>query len=92
MKKNVVLIITFLLMIASIGTFCYLKYQNTEITKEIDINNESVKKLEETVNNEKKEIDEKNDEYEKVKEKVKDSLEELSIWESIKEKLNNSLS
>ena len=92
MKKNVVLVISFLLMLCSIGTFAYLKYQNNEIQKDITTNNENIQKLEDTISNEKDEIDKKEDEYEKLKEKVKDNLEELSIWENVKEKLNNALS
>ena len=92
MKKNVVLVISILLMLCSIGTFIYLQYQNNEIQKDITTNNENIQKLEDTISNEKEEIDKKEDEYEKLKEKVKDTLEELSIWENIKEKLNNALS
>lgn len=92
MRKTIVLVISFLLLLASVGTFAYLYYQNNEIQKEINSSSESVQKLENTINNEKQQIDEKEDEYEKLKEKVQENLEELSIWEDIKERLNNSLS
>ena len=69
-----------------------MNHQNDEIIKEIEVSKENVKKLEDTINSEKKVIDEKEDEYEKLKDKVKESIEELGIWESIKEELNKALS
>ena len=69
-----------------------MNHQNNEIIKEIEVSKENVKKLEDTINSEKKVIDKKEDEYEKLKDKVKESIEELGIWESIKEELNKALS
>lgn len=92
MKKTVILIISLLLLIGSIGTYLYMNHQNNEIIKEIEVSKKNVKKLEDTINSEKKVIDEKEDEYEKLKDKVKESIEELGIWESIKEELNKALS
>ena len=92
MKKTVILIISLLLLIGPIGTYLYMNHQNNEIIKEIEVSKKNVKKLEDTINSEKKVIDEKEDEYEKLKDKVKESIEEVGIWESIKEELNKALS
>ena len=92
MKKTIILIISILLLILSVGAFGYLYYQNTKIEKEITTNKENIKKVEETIKNNEKELTEKEDEYEKLKEKVKDSVEELNIWEDLKDQLNKSLS
>lgn len=90
MKKTIVLIISILLLLASIGTFGYLYYKNNEIKKETDKYGENIKKLESSIDSEKTEITEKEDEYEKLKEKVKDSLEELEIWENMEKELNKA--
>ncbi len=92
MKKNILLIISILLLILSAGTFGYLYYQNSELNKEVQESNEKLKKVQQSIKNDQEEISEKEDEYEKLKEKVKENLEELSIWEEIKENLNKSLS
>jgi predicted negative regulator of RcsB-dependent stress response len=92
MKKTVFLIISIILLILSIGTFGYLYYQNTQIEKEINESKDNIKKVEDTIKADQETLTEKEDEYEKLKEKVKDSLEELNIWESLKEELNKSLS
>ena len=92
MKRNVLLVISILLLILSAGTFGYLYYQNHEINKEIETSNEQLKKVEQSIKDDKEEITKKEDEYEKLKEKVKENLEELSIWENIKEELNKALS
>ena len=90
MKRTIALIISIILMLASLGTFGYLYYKNNEIKKETDKYNENIKKLEDTINSEKTEITEKEDEYEKLKEKVKDNLEELEIWENMEKELNKA--
>ena len=92
MKKNVFLVISIILLILSGATFGYLYFKNDELKKEVQASNEKVKKVEESIKKDQKELDEKEDEYEKLKEKVKENLEELSIWEEIKENLNKSLS
>lgn len=92
MKKTIFLIISILLLILAGASYGYLYYQNTEVEKELQDMKENVDKVQETINQEKEEITEKEDEYEKLKEKVKENLEELSIWEEIKESLNKSLS
>ena len=92
MKKTIILVVSVLLLLASIGTFAYLYCKNNEIEKEVLESKDKVKKLEDTINNEKTEINQKEDEYEKLKEKVKENLEELNIWEEMKENLNKSLS
>ncbi len=90
MKKNVFLIISILLLILSIGTFGYLYLENQKLEKEISESKENIKKVEQNIKADEKQITEKEDEYEKLKEKVKDSLEELKIWEDLKEELNKS--
>ena len=92
MKKNILLIISILLLILSAGTFGYLYYKNSELEKETQESSEKLKKVQQSIKSEQEEISEKEDEYEKLKEKVKENLEELSIWEEIKENLNKSLS
>ena len=92
MKKNVLFVISILLLILAAGTFFYLNHQNTKLEKEVNELKENINKVEETIKNEKQEITEKEDEYAKLKEKVKDNMEELGIWENLKEELNKSLS
>lgn len=92
MKKNVFLIISILLLALAAGTFGYLFYENEKLNKEVSDLKDNITKVENTIEDDKKEITEKEDEYEKLKEKVKENLEELSIWEEIKENLNKSLS
>ncbi len=92
MKKNVFLGISIVLLLFVAGTFSYLYYKNHELEKEVQELQNNVSKVEKTIEDDKKELTEKEDEYEKLKEKVKENLEELSIWESIKEELNQSLS
>jgi len=92
MKKNVFLVISILLLILSLGTFGYLYYENQKIENEINSSKDNVKKVEESIKNDQKQITEKEDEYEKLKDKVKDNLEELKIWENLKDELNKSLS
>ena len=92
MKRTVVLVISVILLLISAGAFGYLYYKNHEVKKEIQNSSESIKKLEDAISNEKTEITEKEDEYEKLKEKVHENVEELSIWENLKEELNKSLS
>ena len=89
--KKVVLGISVLLLVASIGLFVYLYNKNNEINKEITEFKNNVESVEKAIDDDKKEIDEKEDEYEKLKEKVKVNMEELEIWESIKEKLQSAL-
>lgn len=91
MKKNVFLIISIVLLLLSIGTFGYLFHENKKIEDEIVSSKNSIKKVEESIQNDQKAITEKESEYEKLKEKVKDNLEELKIWEELKEELNKSL-
>jgi peptidoglycan hydrolase CwlO-like protein len=92
MKKNVFLIISVVLLLLSLGLCGYLFYQNKKLEDDIAANKESIKKVEETIKKGEQEITEKESEYEKLKEKVKDNLEELGIWEGLKEELNKSLS
>ena len=92
MKKNVFLAISLLLVILAGGTFGYLYYQNNNVIKEVQELKENINKVETAIQNDQKEITEKEDEYEKLKDKVKENLEELDIWEEIKENLNKSLS
>ena len=91
MKKNIFLIISIVLLLASFGLFGYLYYQNNKTKNEVKTSQENIKKVEETIKKDQETITEKEDEYEKLKEKVKDSLEELNIWEAMKEELNKSL-
>ena len=92
MKKNIFLIISIVLVVASIGLFGYLYYENQKLENEVETSKENIKKVEENIKADQEAITEKEDEYEKLKEKVKDSLEELNIWEEMKEELNKSLS
>ena len=92
MKKNVFLVISIILLLLSIGVFGYLYYENNKLKDEINSSKESIKKVQEKIESDKKEITEKEDEYEKLKEKVKDNMEELNIWEGLKDELNKSLS
>ena len=92
MKKNVFLILSIILLLLSIGTFGYLYYQNNQLEKEVTESNEKLKKAEESIQNDQQAITEKESEYEKLKDKVKESLEELEIWENLKDELNKSLS
>ena len=92
MKKNILLIISIIILLVSIGILGYLYYQNSILNKDINSFENNIHNVEEKVNNDKKEIDAKENEYEKLKETVKEQLEELSIWEETKEKLNQSLS
>ena len=92
MKKNIILIITIILLIASIGLFGYLFFENKKLEQNVLESKENIKKVEEKINSDKKEIDKKEDEYEKLKEEVKENFEELSIWEETKEKLEKALS
>ena len=92
MKKNIFLIISIVLVVASIGLFGYLYYENQKLENEVETSKENIKKVEENIKADQDTITEKEDEYEKLKEKVKDSLEELNIWEEMKEELNKSLS
>ena len=92
MKKNVFLVISIVLLLLSIGTFGYLYYQNMTLEEEVKEANENIKKVEENIKTEQQEIDTKEDEYEKLKEKVKENMEELDIWEGLKDELNKSLS
>ena len=90
MKKTIVLVISIVLLLASIGVFGYLYYKNNEIKKETVKYGENIKKLEKSINDDKEELTEKEDEYEKLKEKVKDSLEELEVWENMEKELNKA--
>ena len=92
MKRSVLLIISIVLFVLSCGLFGYLYYQNTTTEKEAKDYGENIKKVQKKIDNEKKEIDEKENEYDKLKETVKEKLEELNIWEEIKEKVEKSLS
>ena len=92
MKKNIIFIISIVLLLASIGIFGYLFYQNIKLTKDTNAASDNITKVQEKINSDKKEIDEKENEYEKLKESVKEKLEELNIWEETKENLNQSLS
>ena len=92
MKKSVFLVISILLLLLAAGTFGYLHYQNNELEKEVSELESNISKVEDAIKKDEAEINKKEDEYEKLKEKVKESLEELSIWEEIKENLNKSLS
>ena len=92
MKKNILLIISIILFLASVGLFGYLYYENKKTENDVKTSQENIKKVAEKIDEDKKEITEKEDEYEKLKEKVKDSLEELNIWEELKAELNKSLS
>ena len=92
MKKNVFLIISLLLVILGGTTFGYLYFKNNEVEKEVKDLNKNINKVQKIVDEEQKEITEKQDEYEKLKDKVKLNLEELNIWEELKEELNKSLS
>ena len=92
MKKNIIFIISIVLLLASIGIFGYLFYQNMKLTKDTNAASDNITKVQEKINSDKKEIDEKENEYENLKESVKEKLEELNIWEETKENLNQSLS
>ena len=91
MKKNIILIISILVLLLSLGTFGYLYFENKKIEDEIASSKENIKKVEESIKNDQKALSEKESEYEKLKEKVKDNLEELNIWQELKEELNKSL-
>jgi len=91
-KWNVFLIISILLLSLAAGTFGYIFHENQKLNDEINSSKDNIKKIEENLINDQKEITEKENEYEKLKEKVKDNLEELKTWEELKEELNKSLS
>ena len=90
--KNILLIISIILFMASVGICGYLYYKNTTLEKEVQDGKANITKVQEKIDNDKKEIDEKENEYEKLKEDVKENLEELNIWEETKKELNQSLS
>ena len=90
--KNILLIISIILLLAVIGLCGYLFYQNITLEKEVNDNKANIAKIQEKINNDEKTLDEKENEYEKLKETVKEKFEELSIWEETKENLNKSLS
>ena len=92
MKRSIILIISIILLLLSCGVFAYLYYQNEILNKDVINSQENIKKVQEKISNNEKEITEKESEYEKLKETVKENLEELSIWEETKEKLEKSLS
>ena len=89
---NVFLILSITSLLLSIGVYYYVYNKNQKLENEINSSKENVTKVEEAIKNDQKAITEKEDEYEKLKEKVKDNLEELNIWEALKEELNKSLS
>ena len=92
LTSTIILVISIILLLLSIGTYVYIYNKNQELENEINSSKENVTKVEEAIKNDQKAITEKEDEYEKLKEKVKDNLEELNIWEALKEELNKSLS
>ncbi len=92
MKKNIILIISSFILVALIGIFGYLFFQNQKLDNEVNKSQENITKVEEKINSGKVEKKEKEDEYEKLKEELKEQFEELSIWEETKEKLNKALS
>ena len=92
MKKNIVFIISIIILVLSIGLFGYLFYQSTILNKDVNDFKNNIKKVQEKINDDKETIQEKESEYEKLKETVKESLEELKIWEETKEKLEKALS
>ena len=91
-KSTIFLVISIVLLLLSLGTLGYLYHENQKIESEITSSKESIEKVKNNITANEKTITEKKDEYEKLKEKVKDSLEELNIWEELKEELNKSLS
>ncbi len=90
-KSTIFLIISIILLLSAGATFAYLYHENQKLEKEIASSKESIKKVEENIKNDQQEITEKEDEYEKLKEKVKDSLEELNVWNELKDELNKEL-
>ena len=62
------------------------------MNQEIINQKESIKKVEEKINQNSNEKDEKENEYEKLKEEHKQEFEELGIWEEMEKELKDSLS
>lgn len=92
MKKNIILIISCFLLVASIAIFGYLKNENQKLNSEIDDLKGNINKVEEKITEDKEEKENKTSEYEKLQEEVKEKVEELNIWKELEEKLNTALS
>ncbi len=92
MKKNILLIISIILVLASFALFGYLYISNQKMKDEVKTSQDNIKKVETAIKDDQKELEEKEDEYEKLQETVKESMEELNIWEEMKAELNKSLS
>lgn len=90
--KKVILIISCIILLLSIGTFGYLYYQNSQIDNELNSLHENINKVKEKINQTDTEIEEKQTEYEKLEKEMKDKLEELNIWKETTEKLEKALS
>jgi len=92
MKRIILLGVSYLLLLTSVGIFVYLKNQNNLLDNNIIELKENIKKVNERIKDSKEEKEEKDNEYEKLKEELKEKIEELGIWEETKEKLHTELS
>lgn len=92
MKKNILLAISFFLLITSIAIFGYLKYQTKNFDKELNELKENAEQVKDKIENTKKTKNDKENEYENLKEEVKENVEELNVWKELEEKLNTALS
>ena len=92
MKKNVFLILSCILLLATGGIFFYMKKQNDTLNAELHDLQDNVTKVTEKIDSSKETKKEKENEYEKLKEEVKEKVEELDIWKELEQKLNTALS
>lgn len=92
MKKNILLILSCILLIASLGLFFYLKKENNTLITELKDLQDNITKITEKIDNSKEEKKEKENEYEKLKEEVMEKVEELDVWKELEQKLNTALS
>ena len=92
MKKNIILGISIVLLILSIGIFVYLKYLNNNLKKEITNLQEKNTIANDVIEKNQDQKKDKENEYEKLKEELKEKVEEYDVWIKLEEKLNTALS
>ena len=92
MKSNIILIVSIIVVAASVGFFIYQKNENKKLDNELVEIKADIEKVKTQIEDEKNAKIEKESDYEKLKEEIKDKLEELDVWEKLEQKLNTALS
>ena len=89
MKKKLLIILSSILLVLSIGSLVYVFVINNQLKNDTNKLNEDIKLLENNLLSNDEKEKELNEDYTKLQETSKTKLERLESWKKLKEKLGS---